>query len=284
MNFADKVVIITGAGTGIGRALARKLLAEKAHVVLAGRRLEKLQEVIDSTGCVTRAIAVVTDVSKLSDLRALVDTALTAHGHIDVVVHNAGIVYAGDVDSVSPAEAEHLMTVNVLAPIWLTQLVVPVLRQRPEAMITYISSLAGLVQVPYQSFYCASKHALHGFSQSVRRELTDTRIKVVTAYPGNVESEVMSRRVHQKMEDVGFPVRHVMTAERAADVIIGGMRSETPMIYVTSRAERNLARLNHFIPSLVDWRMKQMKPKIKDILRLATEWTRSRNVLSDRSE
>jgi short-subunit dehydrogenase len=249
VNFADKVVIITGAGTGIGRALARQLLAEKAHVVLAGRRLDKLQEVIDSTGCATRATAVVTDVSKLNDLRTLIDTALTAHAHIDVVVHNAGIVYAGEVDSVSPAEVEHLMKVNVLAPIWLTQLVVPLLRQRPEAMIAYISSIGGLVQVPYQSFYCASKHALHGFSQSVRRELMDTRIKVVTAYPGNVESEVMSPAVQHHMEKVGFGLRHMMTAERAAGAIIAGMRRESPMIYVTGRAERNLARLNHFLPS-----------------------------------
>lgn len=284
MNFADKVVLVTGAGSGIGRELARKLLAEQAYVVLAGRRLDKLQEVIASTGCAARATAVVADVSKLGDLRALIDTALNVHGHIDAVVNNAGIVYAGDVDSVSPSEAEYLMRVNVLAPIWLTQLVVPLLRQRPEAMIAYISSLAGLVPVPCQSFYCASKHALHGFGQSVRRELLDTGIKVVAAYPGNVESELISQRVQRRMEKLGFGLRHVTTAERAAEVIVSGMRRESPMIYVTSRMERNLSRLDHWMPSLVDWRMKHMKPKIQNILGLVTEWTRSRNILSDRND
>lgn len=280
MHFADKVVIVTGAGTGIGRELARKLLAENAHVVLAGRRPDKLQEVIDSSEHPARATAVMTDVAKLEQLRALVDTTLKLHGHIDAVVHNAGICYAGEVESVSPAEVEHLMTVNVLAPIWLTQLVVPILRQRPEAMIAYISSVAGLVPVPCQSVYCSSKHALHGFSQAVRRELMDTRIKVTTVYPGNVESELMSSRVQQQMEEVEFGLKHMMTAARAADLIVDGMHREAAMIYVTSRAERNLVRLNHLIPSVLDGRMQQMKPKIQRVLGPVTEWTRSRNDLS----
>jgi len=281
MNFAGKTVIVTGAGTGIGRELTRKLLAEKARVVLAGRRREKLEEVIESSDHSANATAVVTDVSRRQDLSALVDTALKQHGHIDVVVNNAGTVYAGPVDSVSAAEAEYMMKVNVLAPIWLTQLVLPMLKRRPEAMIAYISSLAGLVQVPCQSLYCASKHALHGFGQSVRRELLDTRIKVITAYPGNVDSELMSKRVQRRMEEVGFGLKHVTTAERAADIIVAGMREETPMVYVASRVERNLVRLNQFVPALVDRRMAQMKPKIESILRAVTEWTRSRNALTE---
>lgn len=281
MNFADKVVIVTGAGTGIGRELAQRFLAEKAHVVLAGRRLDKLEEVIDGDRHSKSATAIVTDVSRLKDLRALVEAVVNLYGHIDVVVNNAGVVYAGEVDGVSAAEAEYLMRVNLLAPIWLTQLVLPILKRRPEAMIAYVASLASLVQVPYQSFYCASKHALHGFSQSVRRELLGTRIKVVTAYPGNVESEVISRAVQRRMQEVGFAGGHVTTAARAADIIIGGMRREAPMVFVTSRMERNLARLNHLVPSIVDRRMKQMKPKLRSILSLITEWTRSRTVLAE---
>lgn len=277
MNFEDKVVIITGAGSGIGRELARKLLAEGARVVLAGRRLDKLQESITGSAQPARATAVVTDVSQLSDLRALVGTAVKVHGHIDVVINNAGIGYSGGIESVRPAEVEHLMKVNTVSPIWLTQLAVPLLRQRPEAMLVYVSSLAALVPIPYQAFYCASKFGLHGFSHSVRRELQGTRIKVVTVYPGNIESELISSEVRRHMEEIKFRMRHVATARRAAEVIVRGMHHEAPMIYVANRTERTITRLNRVIPALVDKVMYRNRAKIQSTLAIATDWTRSRN-------
>jgi len=276
MKLVEKVVIVTGAGTGIGRELARKLLNAGAYVVLAGRRIEKLRETIEGHAKAENATAVSIDVTRRADLKRLVETCLQRHGRIDILVNNAGVGYGGAISDIRPEEVEHMMKVDLIAPIWLTQLAIPVLLEQAEGMIVNVSSLAGVVAIPNQSFYCAAKHGLHGFSQALRRELLGTSMRVLTVYPGGVESELMSDVVREKMAEQKFRMFDMMKADVAADIIVDGMRRETAKIFVANRLERNLVRLNHVVPGLVDRRMKAMRPKIRNILRVATETVRAR--------
>jgi NAD(P)-dependent dehydrogenase (short-subunit alcohol dehydrogenase family) len=258
MDFAGKVAIVTGAGTGVGREVALRLLREGALVVLVGRRRDKLDEVIAASGSSRNAAALPTDISKLGQARALVQSVVDRFGRIDILVNNAAVGYGGGIGDVRPEEVEYLMKVDVVAQIWLTQLVVPVMRRRRQALIVNVSSLAGLVPIPNQSFYCAAKHGLHGFSHSLRRELLGTSIDVLTVYPGLFD---------------------MMKADVAAGIIVDGMKKRRSSILVTNAPERQLVRLNRYFPGLVDRRMKKLGPKIRNVVTAATQSARARSPL-----
>jgi short-subunit dehydrogenase len=267
MNFHDKVIIITGASAGIGAQLALALLREKAKVVLAGRRKAKLEEVIAASGHAENALAVPTDVTRLADLQALVDATLKRYGHIDVIINNAGTSIGGPVDEVKPESAEYLVKLNLMAPIWLTQLILPILKTRPEAMIVNIGSIASLVAPPYQAFYCSTKHGLRGFNESLRRELWNTPVKVVMILPGTAESELMDDSILQKMKEIGVGrVSDAMPAEVLAQRIVTLMKKERATAIVAGK-ERILVKLNTWAPSLVDRVFRRVGPRIKLFLR-----------------
>jgi len=280
MNLKDKVAIVTGAGTGIGRGLACKLLDAGCLVVLAGRRIQKLRETIAGHPGADRAAVISVDVAKRTDLMRLLATCTERFGQLDIVVNNAAVGYGGAIGDVHPDEVEQMIKVDLLGPIWLTQLAIPLLEQRPEAMIVNVSSLAGLVAIPNQSFYCAVKHGIRGFSQALRRELLGTPVHVLTVYPGGVESELMSDVVRAKMKEQRFRMFDMMKATRAADIIVDGMRRDRAAIFVANAIERNLVRMNHIAPFIVDRRMKSMRTKIRAIVCAATETVRARALLS----
>lgn len=279
MNLDEKVVIVTGAGTGIGRELARKLLDAGCRVVLAGRRIEKLRETVAQHPGADRAAVISIDVARRADLTRLLATCTERFGQLDILVNNAAVGYGGAISDVRPEEVEYMMKVDLIAPIWLTQLAIPLLAQRPEAMIVNVSSLAGLVAIPNQSFYSAAKHGVHGFSHALRREFLGTPIRVLTVYPGGVESELMSDVVRAKMKEEQFGMFDMMKAAVAADIIVDGMRRDRAKIFVTKAIERNLVRLNHVAPAIVDRRMKSMRTKIRAIVCAATETVRARALL-----
>lgn len=280
MNFQDKVVIITGASAGIGAQLALALLREKAKVVLAGRRKAKLEEVIASSGQAENALAVPTDVTRLADLQALVAAAVARFGHIDVIINNAGTSIAGPVDEVKPESAEYLVKLNLMAPIWLTQLSLPMLKTRPEAMVVNIGSIGSLVAPPYQAFYCGTKHGLRGFNDSLRRELWNTPVKVVFVMPGTVESELMDDSIRQKMREVGMGrMSDSMPAEVLAQRIVAIMKKETPSAIVAGK-ERVLVKLNSVAPFVVDRVFRRMGPRIKLLLAEVSKRAEARANLS----
>lgn len=279
MNLDKKVVIVTGAGTGIGQELARKLLDAGCQVVLAGRRIDKLRETIAGHSGADRAAVVSVDLAKRADLVRLIATCTERFGQLDILVNNAAVGYGGAISDIRPEEVEHMMKVDLIAPIWLTQLALPLLEHRPEGMIVNVSSLAGLVAIPNQSFYTAVKHGLHGFSQALRREFLGTSIRVLTVYPGGVESELMSDVVRTKMREEQFRMFDMMKATIAADIIVDGMRRDRAKIFVANAIERNLIRLNHIAPSLVDRRLKSVRSKIRAIVGAATETVRARELL-----
>ncbi|MBK6791784.1 MAG: SDR family NAD(P)-dependent oxidoreductase [Anaerolineales bacterium] len=190
MDIKDKVVIVTGASSGIGAAAALEFGREGAKVVLAARRFERLQAVaheIELMNTGAQALVVRTDISKFEDIERLVNQTLAAFGRIDVLVNNAGFGRLDWLEKLDPMEdIKGLMDVNVMGLIQTTRQVLPVMIRQRSGSIINICSISGLVGTPTYTIYSASKHAVHGFSEALRREVEPWGIHVSLLYPGGL--------------------------------------------------------------------------------------------------
>lgn len=187
----ERVVIITGASSGIGAACADVFGGNGWRVVLAARRFEQLENrarnIREKGG---EALAVQTDVSDLEQNRRLVERTLSEYGRIDVLINNAGIGRLKWLDEQDPEQEIPLQVqVNLTAPIQLTRLVLPHFLERGSGQIVNVSSGGAWLAVPTYSVYSATKYGLRGFSRSLRRELRGTGIRVTGVYPGSVNTE-----------------------------------------------------------------------------------------------
>ena len=227
-SYAGKSIVLTGASSGIGRALALELAGERPPLALAARDETKLDEV--AALCRERgagALVVPTDVTDEAACRALVERAVAAHGGIDALVLNAGVSMWARFDEITDLSIfERLMRVNYHACVWLTAAALPHLR-RTRGQIVGVASLAGLAGIPTHSAYAASKHALIGFLDSLRVELHGSGVAVTVVAPDFVLSEIHRRALGPDGRALGkSPLQEgkIMTAERCAREILRAMR------------------------------------------------------------
>jgi NAD(P)-dependent dehydrogenase (short-subunit alcohol dehydrogenase family) len=190
VDLRGKVVIITGASSGIGRAAAHAFATAGAHVVLAARRADMLRNLAHELAVYgVRALAVPTDVRRDEDLHRLVSATLDAFGRIDVLVNNAGLSYGGPLPELPPDRVRALLEVNLYGPLRLAQLVLPVmLRQEADASglaghIVNVSSMAGQIPAPGMTVYAATRIGLTRFSDALRREVDRTGVRVSSVFP-----------------------------------------------------------------------------------------------------
>ncbi len=191
-TFDGAVGIVTGASRGIGARLAERLAGEGVHLALAARseqELASMAQVAKAAG--VRAIAVATDVNDPLQLRYLVDRTVEELGPPNLLVNNAGVEKYGAFDDLDPEDIDWIIRTNVTALATLTRLVVPSMIERRAGHIVNMASLAGKAAVPYNTIYSASKHAVVGFSWSLREELRPYGIGVSAVCPGFVEDTGM---------------------------------------------------------------------------------------------
>lgn len=222
--FAGASVVLTGASTGIGRAMALQLAAAGARQVLAARdavALEVVAETCRSRGAAAKAVA--TDVGDQEQCRRLVERAVELHGGVDLLVNNAGRTLWSRFDELETLEPFHeLMRVNYFGSVYCTHYALPYLKTsggRPVA----VSSLTGKTGVPTRSGYAASKHAMAGFFDSLRIELAGSGVSVTVAYPDFVATETRRNAFGPDGLPLGeSPVQEgrVMSAERCAELIL----------------------------------------------------------------
>lgn len=190
-NLNNKLVVVTGAASGIGRALAIELAKRKARLLLADIQAEAL----DTLALKLRAGGAEchTQITDTGNPDAIAALARFAHDHLggaDVVINNAGVALVAPVETLNPADAQWLMNINFWGVVHGCQQFLPQLKTRPEAMLVNISSIFAMVSMPTQSIYNASKAAVRGFSDALREELRDTSVRVLCVHPGGIQTNI----------------------------------------------------------------------------------------------
>lgn len=244
MRFRDQVVLITGASSGIGRALAGEFARQGARVALVARNATRLHTVAKSLPGEHWVLPA--DVTKPDEVARAVATV----GRVDVLVNNAGIGYCATVADTPLEDYRAVFETNFFGTFHFLQAVVPGMIQRRSGLLIQISSLNGFCSVPLGSAYCASKFALEGMSQSVRIELHKHKVRMLIVRPGVTDTEFFDHAKHFRQMNP-FPMRHLMPAELAAAKIVSAAARGKRELVLTAEG-KVLWWLKKLSPALVD--------------------------------
>lgn len=203
MILKDKVAVVTGAGRGIGRAIAIRLAQEGSAVFLAARTREQIEAVaVELNSAGHKAAAIAADVSKESDCQAIVREARKHFGRIDILVNNAGVLGpVKAVEEISPQQWDDVIAVNLRGPFLLSRLVLPEMYQRGSGAIVNISSVAAKGAFQWNSPYAASKAGLVGFTRTLAAEAARKGVRVNAICPGPVPETEMSQALGTALAD-----------------------------------------------------------------------------------
>ena len=193
--WTDKVVMITGASSGIGKGLALDLVARGARVGLLARRQNLLDEIVNSTRLRGgKAFAVAADVRDADEMRAAADRIRSQLGPIDILIANAGIGTSNHISQLDPIHAANVISINVLGAANSLAAVVPQMVERGKGQLVAISSLAAYRGLPKSAAYCASKAAMSAYFESVRIDLRGTGVGVTIVHPGFIKTPLTAGR------------------------------------------------------------------------------------------
>ncbi|APG05544.1 oxidoreductase [Luteibacter rhizovicinus DSM 16549] len=190
-NIIGKVIVITGASSGLGLAAARLLVAQGARVVLGARRIDRLQELareLNTHG--QRALAVATDVTSPTDVARLVDTAVETFGRVDVMVNNAGIMPQSPLARLKIDEWDRTIDVNLKGVLYGMAAALPHMQRQMSGHLVNVSSTAGHKVMLNGAVYSATKHAVRALSEGLRQEVKEWNIRTTVISPGAVDSEL----------------------------------------------------------------------------------------------
>lgn len=190
MQTSGNTILITGGGSGIGRGLAEALQAAGNHVIIAGRRKALLEEVVDANPGMK---SLVLDIENRSAIRAFAGRLASEFPALNVLINNAGIMRSENLQDQQDdlADAEAIVTTNLLGPIRLTAALLPLLRKQPHSTIINVSSGLAFVPLVFTPTYCATKAAIHSYTQSLRYQLKDTTTEVLEIIPPYVQTDLM---------------------------------------------------------------------------------------------
>ena len=253
MTFENKTVWITGASSGIGEACAYLLAKEKANLILTALEADLLTKVREK--CVSlggKCEILPCDLSDIESIPALVDKALVFFGRIDIMYNNAGISQRAKAGDTLFEVDKKIMDVNFFAPVRITKLLLPHMIENGGGTFVTTTSISGRFGFPLRSTYCASKHALYGFFETIHAEYYARNIRCVLICPGRVKTNISfyaleaNGRQHGKM-DAGQAGG--IAVDKAAKKIIKAIRRQTPETLVGS-TELLMVYFKRFIPAL----------------------------------
>lgn len=237
-NFQDKVVLITGASSGIGAALAREFARQGARLVLCARRVERLQALAREVG-EDRALAVACDVTRDGDLEGATRAGLERFGRLDVVVANAGFGVSGRVDALALDDFRRQFETNVFGVLRTVCATLPELK-KTRGTLALMGSVAGHVASPGMAPYSMSKFAVRALAEALAGEVRRDGVSVVLISPGFVESDIRRTdnegRVHEGAQDP-VPAWLVMPADRAARQIVRAVKRRVPEAIITGHGK-----------------------------------------------
>jgi len=193
MNLKNKIVVLTGAGSGIGRALTFELVKTGAKLALNDWSEERLNETVEQLKLPEDRIMYQNfDVSDRSAYENFMDSCQQYFGAIDIIINNAGVSLGRfEWEEVNDENLNWLLDINLMAPIYSSRYILPHLKTRPEAYLVFLSSLFGLAGIANQVPYCISKFGVRGLGESLRMELQDTNVNVLNVHPGGIKTNIV---------------------------------------------------------------------------------------------
>src|SRR5438132_14136913 len=247
-----RVVAITGASAGIGRATAVRLARDGAAVAMCARRREMLEAAardVDAAG--GEALPIVADVTSVDDMERFVSAAVDRFGRLDVIVCNAGFGIAGTIDDISPDQMRKLVDINYMGTFYAARAALRVFRRQHHGHVVIISSIVGKRGVPYMGAYAATKFAQVGLAECLRAEVAGSRIHVSVVYPVSTDTEffdVMTRHTGVEVARAFGPRQNVQTV---ADAIARAIDRPTAEVYPYF-GSRFLVVMNAIAPGFTD--------------------------------
>ncbi len=251
----DQTAFLTGAASGIGRALAIALAAEGCHLCLVDvdqAGLLSLETELASSR--VRVWIRTCDITNRDSVSAVVREAITSSGGIDLLINNAGVCYYGPTDRMTQQQWDWLMTINLLAPIQITQELLPSMLQRPDPHIVNMCSISGLVAGARLAAYHTSKFGLIGYTEALRAEYGRRGVGVTAICPGPVLTKLYESAVSGRTDKaVPNPPRWMCTtSERVAAITVKAIRKNRRQVLITPTAHL-LFQLKRFAPWLIDF-------------------------------
>jgi NADP-dependent 3-hydroxy acid dehydrogenase YdfG len=246
LDLSDKVVVITGAGSGIGRALAVEMTRRGANVAISDWNADTVAEtaaMIEGRG--TKVLTDSFDVSDRAAFEAHAERVLEEFGRADIVINNAGVSLAAQVATMTYEDMEWVVGIDFWGVVHGTKAFLPHILERGDGAIVNVSSVYGLIGVPTQSGYNAAKFAVRGFTEALQHEVAGTDVVVTRVHPGGIKTNIVRHgRIREAMqegakpEDLAEQFENAVrtTPERAAQIIINGLVRHKPRILIGADA------------------------------------------------
>jgi len=260
MDIRDKNVVLTGASGGIGRAIAEKLSAKGARLILVGRNVQKLERLLEDLGGHPH-VTVTTDLGNEEGRHRLLEACNgIGAGGISLLINNAGINEFGLFEDQSQAGMANLINVNLLSPMLICQDLLPLLKQQDGAQIVNIGSTFGSIGYPGFSAYCASKFGLRGFTESLRRELADSGMQVSYIAPRATDTDLNSDNIVAMNDALGTAMdKPSLVADEVMQIISTPSGTDKYLGW----PEKIFVRINALLPSIVDSSLRKQLPIIR---------------------
>jgi short-subunit dehydrogenase len=260
MKLSECRAVITGASGGIGQALLKALLAEGAQLLLVGRQAEALQALAQAHP--GKVAVVAADIRQRSGREAVL-AAAQRFGGINTLINAAGVNHFGLLEQHDESAIGELIELNVTATLQLTHRLLPLLRQQKRALLVNLGSTFGSIGYPGFSAYCASKFALRGFSEALRRELADTQVKVLYFAPRATRTSMNAASVVAMNDELNVAMDD---PHSVAQQLLAAIRREEEERYL-GWPEKLFVRLNSLLPRLVDQALRKQLPIIQRFAR-----------------
>ena len=262
MNLNGKVVWLTGASSGIGEALAYALAKQHVKLVVSARRLDELQRVAENTKLpASDYLLLPLDLADQNNFEAKKNEVLQKFGRIDVLINNGGVSQRSLAKDTTLEVDRRLMEVNYFGTIALTKVVMPEMIKQKDGLIVTITSAVGKFGSPWRSGYSASKHALHGFFDSLRAELFNDNVKVLLICPGFIQTNVSVNALTgsgAKLGSMDEATAKGLTAEECATRIVAAIKNEKEEVVIGGFKENLGIWVKRFFPSLFSVMVRKM--------------------------
>ncbi|KAJ8722714.1 hypothetical protein PYW07_003894 [Mythimna separata] len=259
-----KVVVITGASSGIGEALAHAFYEQGSKVILASRRKSELERVKNDlmsknlTTATLEPVVLELDLAKYEELDSFVQNVYDACGHIDILINNGGISHRGSILKTKIEVFKSIMAINYFGSVALTKACIPKMVERKVGHIVFVSSVQGLIAIPDRSAYAAAKHAMQAFGDSLRAEMHQHNVNVTVVSPGYIRTAISLNAYSDSGEPHGVMDTSTaagFTPEYTAQKILDGVVNKEKDLVISQFIPNLAITLRHSAPSLYHWVM-----------------------------